>query len=421
MKLRDFRHAGHTPTLFAAFLYFDISFMVWVLLGALANSIAADFHLAPAQKGFLTAIAVLGGACLRIPVGLMADRIGARRTAIIGLCVTFVPLLLGWLWVDSYATMLPVGLLLGVAGASFAAALPLASRWYPPQYQGLAMGIAGAGNSGTVLAAFFAPRIAQAWGWHAVFGLAVLPIFLTLLVVILLAKDSPTQPAPQPLSAYAAVFRLRDTWWFCFFYAITFGGFVGLASFLNTYFHDQYGLTAAQAGSYAAVCVFSGSLLRPVGGFLADHFGGLRVLTLLYVGAGLMLLGLSTTPSLNTATMLMFVGMGMLGTANGSVFQLVPQRFAKQIGIITGVVGAAGGFGGFVLPTLLGAAKQYTGSFATGLLGFGFVAFAGALGVLFVGAHWERAFLGKGGRAATHEPAAAPVELPLELEAPVIR
>ena len=249
----------------------------------------------------------------RIPVGLMADRIGARLTAIIGLCVTFVPLLLGWLWVDSYATMLPVGLLLGVAGASFAAALPLASRWYPPQYQGLAMGIAGAGNSGTVLAAFFAPRIAQAWGWHAVFGLAILPIFLTLLVVVLLAKDSPTQPAPQPMSAYAAVFRLRDTWWFCFFYAITFGGFVGLASFLNTYFHDQYGLTAAQAGSYAALCVFSGSLLRPVGGYLADHFGGLRVLMLLYVGAGLMLLGLSTTPSLNAATMLMFIGMGMSG------------------------------------------------------------------------------------------------------------
>ncbi len=160
MNLRDFRRAGHFPTLFSALLYFDISFMVWVLLGALANSIATDFKLDPAAKGFLTAIAVLGGAILRMPIGLLADRIGPRRTALIGLTITFVPLLLGWLWADSYATILPVGLLLGIAGASFAAALPMASRWYPPQYQGLAMGIAGAGNSGTVLAAFFAPRLA---------------------------------------------------------------------------------------------------------------------------------------------------------------------------------------------------------------------------------------------------------------------
>lgn len=418
MNFRDFRRVGHLPTLFAAFLYFDMSFMVWVLLGALANSIATEFHLDPAAKGFLTAIAVLGGALLRIPVGLLADRIGAKRTALIGLSVTFVPLLLGWLWASSYATVLPVGLLLGVAGASFAAALPMASRWYPPQYQGLAMGIAGAGNSGTVIATFFAPRLAAAWGWHAVFGMALLPIALTLVVVALLAKDSPTQPAPQPLSAYAAIFRRQDTWWFCLFYAITFGGFVGLASFLNTYYHDQYHLTPQQAGSYAALCVLSGSFLRPVGGFLADHFGGLRVLVLLYCAAGVMLLGLATTPSLGMATALMFTGMGMLGMGNGSVFQLVPQRFGKQIGIITGVVGAAGGFGGFVLPSLLGVAKWATGSFAVGLLGFGFVAFGGALALVIVGPRWEREFLGKGGRAV----AATPVEfaeLPLKLESPV--
>jgi MFS transporter, NNP family, nitrate/nitrite transporter len=418
MNLRDFRQAGHLPTLFSAFLYFDMSFMVWMLLGALANSIAVDFNLAPASKGFMTAVAVLGGALLRMPIGLLADWIGPKRTAIIGLCVTLLPLLLGWLWVDSYATILPVGLLLGIAGASFAAALPMASRWYPPKYQGLAMGIAGAGNSGTVLAAFFAPRIAAALGWHAVFGLALLPIGVTLAVVATLAEDSPSHPAPQPLAAYAALFHRRDTWWFCFFYAITFGGFVGLASFLNTYFHDQYGLTPQAAGSYAALCVLSGSFLRPVGGFLADQFGGLRVLTVLYCAAGVLLFGLATTPGLGMATMLMFTGMGMLGLGNGSVFQLVPQRFGKQIGIMTGVVGAAGGFGGFVLPSLLGVAKQVTGSFSVGLLGFGFVAFAGALGLVFVAPRWEREFLAKGGRAVTSqtEPAA---ELSLELEVPV--
>jgi NNP family nitrate/nitrite transporter-like MFS transporter len=418
MNLRDFRRAGHLPTLFSAFLYFDMSFMVWMLLGALANSIAADFNLAPASKGFMTAVAVLGGALLRVPIGLLADRIGPKRTAIIGLCVTLLPLLLGWLWVDGYAAILPVGLLLGISGASFAAALPMASRWYPPKYQGLAMGIAGAGNSGTVLAAFFAPRIAAALGWHAVFGWALLPIAVTLLIVATLAKDSPTQPVPQPLAAYAAVFRLRDTWWFCFFYSITFGGFVGLASFLNTYFHDQYGLSPQTAGSYAALCVLSGSFLRPVGGFLADHFGGLRVLMLLYCAAGATLLGLATTPGLGMATVLMFIGMGMLGLGNGSVFQLVPQRFGKQIGIMTGVVGAAGGFGGFLLPSMLGVVKQMTGSFAVGLLGFGLLAFATAQGLVFVSPRWEREFLAKGGRAVVTEDELEEA-CPLQLEAPV--
>jgi NNP family nitrate/nitrite transporter-like MFS transporter len=161
MQLRGFLKAGHTPTLFCAFLYFDISFMVWVLLGALANSIVPEFRLNEAERGFMLAVPLLGGSLLRLVLGLLTDHIGARRTAILGLLLTLVPLLLGWLWVDSFATVLLVGLLLGVAGASFAAALPLASRWYPPEYQGIAMGIAGAGNSGTALATLFGPILAQ--------------------------------------------------------------------------------------------------------------------------------------------------------------------------------------------------------------------------------------------------------------------
>ena len=207
MNLRDFRRAGHTPTLFSAFLYFDISFMVWVLLGALANSIVPEFGLSDSQKGLMVAVPLLGGAMLRLVLGVLTDHIGARRTGILGMALTVIPLLLGWLWADSFSKVLLVGLLLGVAGASFAAALPLASRWYPPQYQGLAMGIAGAGNSGTALATFFGPRLAQAWGWHAVFGLALVPLLLTLVVFVIFAKDSPEQPAPKPLAAYAEVLR----------------------------------------------------------------------------------------------------------------------------------------------------------------------------------------------------------------------
>ena len=236
----------------------------------------------------MVAVPLLGGALLRLALGLLTDRIGARRTGILGMALTTLPLLLGWLWADSFDRLLLVGLLLGVAGASFAAALPLASRWYPARYQGLAMGIAGAGNSGTAMATFFGPRLAQVWGWHAVFGMALVPLLATLALFTVLAKDSPHQPAPRSLADYAAVLRIRDTWWFCLFYAITFGGFVGLASFLNIFFLSQYGLTRVQAGNFATLCVVAGSALRPLGGYLADRLGGVRVLSMIYIGVALL-------------------------------------------------------------------------------------------------------------------------------------
>jgi NNP family nitrate/nitrite transporter-like MFS transporter len=400
MQLRAFLKAGHVPSLLCAFLYFDTSFMVWVLLGALANSIVPEFGLNEAQRGLMLAIPLLGGSLLRIVLGLMTDHVGARRTGIVGMILTLVPLLIGWAWADSFPAILLVGLMLGVAGASFAAALPLASRWYPPQFQGMAMGIAGAGNSGTALATLFAPMLAKTLGWHAVFGLATIPILITLILFVLFAEDSPWQPAPKGLRDYAAVLKHADTWWFCGFYSVTFGGFVGLAVFLNSFFFVQYGLDRVQAGYFATLCVISGSFLRPVGGYLADGFGGIRMLTILYVGAAVMLLGLAMLPPLVLGTALMFVAMGMLGMGNGSVFQLVPQRFPKEIGVITGIVGAAGGIGGFFLPTVLGGLKQLTHSFAGGFLAFGLTAFGCAIALVYVGRSWESGFVGRGGLAS---------------------
>jgi NNP family nitrate/nitrite transporter-like MFS transporter len=400
MNLRDFRRAGHLPTLLCAFLYFDISFMIWVLLGALANSIVPDFNLSDAEKGLMVATPVLGGALLRLVLGPLADRVGARRTGILGMLLTLLPLLLGWFWVNSFNQLLLVGLLLGIAGASFAVALPLAGRWYPPQYQGLAMGIAGAGNSGTALATFFGPRLAEMVGWHAVFGWTLIPLILTLAVFVIFAKDSPTQPAPKRLGDYAAVLVQRDTWWFCLFYSVTFGGFVGLASFLNIFFHDQYGLSRVAAGQFATLCVVAGSFLRPLGGLLADRIGGIRMLTILYLGVGLAMLGVSMLPPLAAGTLLLFVGMGLLGMGNGAVFQLVPQRFTKDIGVATGIVGAAGGVGGFFLPTLLGSLRQVSGSYGGGFLIFATVGISCACLLLRVSRSWEGIFVGKGGLAA---------------------
>ena len=389
MKIKDFLKSGHPPTLFSAFLYFDVSFMVWVMVGVLGAYIAKDFGLTAAQKGFMVAIPLLGGSLVRIPMGLLVDHIGPKKTGILGQLIVLFPLLGIWLFAPSFNQVLLFGLLLGVAGGSFAVALPLASRWYPPQHQGMALGIAGAGNSGTVLASLFAPRLAEAFGWHNVFGWAIIPILITLVVYTIFAKESPQQPKPKKLSDYFLVLREADTFWFCFFYCITFGGFVGLASFLGIFFHDQYGLSKVTAGYFTAFCVAAGSFLRPVGGFLADKFGGIRILSILFSVIAFIMMGVGCLPPLGLVTILILGGMACMGMGNGSVFQLVPLRFRKEIGIVTGVVGAAGGLGGFFLPTILGYFKDVAGSYGVGFMIFAAASLSALIALLAVQKGWS--------------------------------
>lgn len=371
MRRNEFARSGHPPTLLMAFVYFDISFMVWMLIGVLGVSIAQDLGLTASQQGLLVAIPILGGSLVRIPLGILVDRIGPKRTGILGQLLVMMPLAWAWLCGRSLHELLAVGLFLGIAGGSFAVALPLASRWYPPQHQGLAMGIVGAGNSGTVLAALLVPRLAEHVGWHGVFGWTLIPVVTTLLCYSLVVKESPSQPAPKPLRDYLGLCRERDIWWFCLFYSFTFGGFVGLASVLVVFFHDQYGLAQVMAGNVTALCVIAGSFLRPVGGYLADRFGGTRMLSVLFACASVGLMAVGTLPPLWLVTTLLFFVMAVLGIGNGSVFQLVPQRFRQEIGVATGVVGAAGGLGGFLLPVFVGVLKDLTGSYGVGLCSVG--------------------------------------------------
>lgn len=371
MSLREFRKAGHTPTLAAAFLYFDVSFMVWVILGPLAPFLGEALKLTATQKGLLTAIPLLGGSFFRPILGWMTERIGGRRTGLIGLGVTLIPLAAGWQLASQYGQFLALGLLFGVAGASFAAALPLASGWYPPEHQGLAMGIAGAGNSGTLLATLFAPRLAQAFGWRSVFGLAMIPVCVVFVAFFLMAKEAPGERVRKKWKDYAGILKEGDAWWFCYIYSVTFGGFVGLASYLSVFFHDQYHLSKVQSGDFTTVVVVFGSFLRPVGGLLADRWGGYRMLIVLLAGVALCLGAVATLPPAGVALALLAGAMAMLGMGNGAVFQLVPQRFAGRVGIMAGIVGAAGGFGGFLLPAVLGAIKDRSGTF-----GLGFALFA---------------------------------------------
>lgn len=387
----SFWKAGHTPTLLSAFLYFDLSFMVWVLLGPLAVQMATSLHLSPAQKGLMVATPVLAGALLRIVMGVLVDQIKPKMAGLIGQVIVILSLLIAWLHgIENFQQALMLGVGLGFAGAAFAVALPLASRWYPPEHQGTALGIAGAGNSGTVFAALFAPGLAVAYGWNNVFGLALIPLGVALLVYMIFAKDSPDAPPAKSLSQYLAILKDKDAWWFMFFYSVTFGGFVGLASSLTIYFNDLYSLGPVKAGYCTAAAVFAGSLVRPLGGWVADRIGGIRTLLTMYVLAAIMLVVMSFgQPTYQSALMVIIPVMAILGMGNGAVFQLVPQRFRKEIGVMTGLVGMAGGIGGFYLASSLGLIKQSTGSYQMGILIFAGLAALAVLGLMGVKTRWR--------------------------------
>jgi len=391
MQKTSFWKAGHAPTLLASFLYFDLSFMVWVLLGPLALQISSDLNLDSAQKGLMVATPLLAGALLRIVMGVLVDHLKPKNAGIIGQVVVMLGLLWAWLGnLDSFADLLALGMLLGVAGAAFAVALPLASRWYPPEHQGTALGIAGAGNSGTAIAALFAPGLAIAVGWQNVFGWCLLPLAAAFIIYLVFTKDAPDAPPPKPLAGYLHVLKDRDAWWFMFFYGVTFGGFSGLASSLTIYFNGQYGLSPVMAGYFTAACVFAGSLVRPFGGRLADRIGGIRALAMMYLAAALALFTVSLgLPSAATALTVFVLAMLALGAGNGAVFQLVPQRFRKEIGMMTGLVGMAGGIGGFYLALSLGYSRQLTGSYQAGLLVFAALAVLALIGLSAVKNRWR--------------------------------
>jgi len=388
---KSFWQVGHKPTLFSAFLYFDLSFMVWVLLGPLAVQIAADLHLSPAQKGLMVATPVLAGALLRIVMGVLVDQIKPKMAGLIGQIIVVLSLLVAWLHgIQSFQQALMLGIGLGFAGAAFAVALPLASRWYPPEHQGTALGIAGAGNSGTVFAALFAPTLAVAYGWNNVFGLALIPLGIAMFVYIVFAKDSPDTPPAKSLNQYLAILKDKDAWWFMFFYSVTFGGFVGLASSLTIYFNDLYSLGAVKAGYCTAVCVFAGSIVRPIGGVIADRIGGVRALLVIYAVAAFLLVVISFgQPTYQLALAIIMPVMAILGMGNGAVFQLVPQRFRKEIGVMTGLVGMAGGVGGFYLAASLGYFKQVHGNYQIGLLIFAGLALLAMIGLAGVKTRWR--------------------------------
>ncbi len=390
MKLSELRRAGHWPTLLAAFLYFDVSFMIWTLLGPLGVQIGESLSLSPQQKGLMVAVPILAGALLRIVLGVTVDRIGSKTTGILAQLVVISGLCFAGIeGLGTYHATLVLGVILGFAGASFAVALPQAGRWYPPHMQGFVMGLAGAGNIGTVLDALFAPRLAAAYGWKTVFALAMIPAVLVLVVYVLFSKEPKVHVRPRKFSEYLEILRDRDAHWFCFYYTVSFGGFVGLASSYVLYFKGEFGVPTVRAGDLAALCTCAGAMLRPVGGAIADRIGGVRSLWRFYIvgAAGLMLAALGHHLYFNLAVLM--AASAALGMANGAVFQLLPQRFGKDMGVMTGLVGAGGGLGGFYLASSLGYSKGLTGSYSTGLMIFSGLCILASFGIVAVKSRWR--------------------------------
>ncbi len=412
--IKALRGQGHTPTLIMAFLYFDMSFMVWTMLGPLSTEIsealAAAGHIMTAgEKATLLSLPILSGAILRIVLGFGVDKLGAKTTALIAQSIVIASLLTAYFMGENitYNALLLVALGLGFAGASFAVALPQAGQWYPPKLQGIVLGIAGAGNIGVVIDYLFAPKIAEKWGWDAVFLVGAVMASVVFVAYLFIAKDAPEsvyKARPKKLKDYGKLLKDRDTWWFSLFYAISFGGFVGFAGYMKVYLMNNYAVDMEAfglgvlsepnvkviAGYFGALCIFAGAVLRPVGGNIADRIGGVKALYIFY-GAVALLATITALVDMPfyIAIAILFLIMANLGMANGAVFQLVPQRFGKDIGIMTGIVGCAGGLGGTALIKTLGWSKGAFDGYTAGFLIFAAVVLIAIAGLSAVKTRWR--------------------------------
>ena len=421
---KDLKGQGHAPTLFMSFLYFDMSFMVWTMLGPLSTEItealALTGHIMTAgEKATLLSLPILSGAILRILLGFGVDKLGAKMTAMMSQVVVIVALLTAYFMGDgiTYNALLFVALGLGFAGASFAVALPQAGQWYPPKLQGVVLGIAGAGNIGVVIDFLFAPKIAEIWGWASVFGVGAVMSIIVLIAYAFIAKNAPEsvyKANPKKLKDYVKLLRDKDTWWFSLFYAISFGGFVGFAGYMKVYLMSTYQADMSAfgtdilneenvkvvAGYFGALCIFAGAILRPVGGAIADKLGGVKSLYIFFgVVILLAILNASMALPFGIAILVLFLIMANLGMANGAVFQLVPQRFAKDIGIMTGIIGAAGGFGGTALIQTLGWSKGAFDGYSAGFMIFAAVVLLALGGISIVKTRWRTTWgVSAGGR-----------------------
>ncbi|WP_322032094.1 MFS transporter [Paraburkholderia sp. J76] len=443
--------SGNWRALIACFLYFDTGFTVWVMFGPLAPFVQKDIAMTPAELGLLVAVPVLGAAILRVTLGNLYQACDGRRVALMGIALSAIPaaVLLIMPGTPSYTVLLVLGVLLGVGGASFAVALPMAGSNYPPKVQGLVLGLAAAGNIGAVLDGFLFPGLAAHYGWARATGAALPLLALAAVAVVFWARDL-GQKSGSALRAmrsfgitlaglialvlavhagmfgagktgvlllpvfgallaiavlprhYRAVLTEGDTWVVMLVYSITFGGFVGMSSYISTLLVSLYQVPKLEAGVVMSLLALTGAMVRPLGGLIADRVSGVRALVVLLAAISVcdFAFALWMPPFAAGIALLAFTYV-CFGLGNGATFQLVARRWQGRTGLMSGIIGAAGGIGGFYLPVVMGMARESTGSYQMGFATFGVIAAAAFGLVVLHRARWLE-------WALPQEPAMAP-------------
>jgi NNP family nitrate/nitrite transporter-like MFS transporter len=397
---KAFLKSGHSPTLFASFLYFSFSCCIWVLNGAMAPFISETYSLSPAEKGLMLSVPIIAGALMRFPLGVLAQYIGRKNATLVEMGLIAVAMLFGFFFVDSFNDLLAMGVLLGIAGASFGVALSLGSGSFPARHKGLAMGLVGAGNIGTAVSVLVAPPLAQAFGWQAVYGIAAGAIAIPMVVMVLFAQEPPDVDSHASFREHIACLFEKDGWAFSLIYGITFGGFIGLTTFLPTYYFDQFGVSKVEAGQLTMLAAFMGATVRVFGGWISDRLGGINTLTavLAIVVVTLVACGFAGG-SLALSTLLFMLCFAALGAGNGALFQLVPLRWPLSTAVAGSMIGEIGALGGGLVPNAMGLSKQHAGSYVWGFLLFAALALAVLLMMRRMQLRWTRTWAEKGGRA----------------------
>ncbi|MET9341747.1 MFS transporter [Nonomuraea sp. NPDC003804] len=375
-------HGGQTRNLVLATIAFTVTFWAWNLIAPLSGTYSELLRLSPTQTSMLVAIPVLVGSLGRIPVGVLTDRLGGRLMFAVICFVTIVPVLFVG-WSDTYGALLFWGFLLGVGGTSFAVGIPFVNAWYEPARRGFATGVFGAGMGGTALSAFFTPRLVETLGRGPTHLLMAALLAVMGVVMLLAGRNSPTwTPSAEPaLPRMRDAMRVTATWQCAFLYAVAFGGFVAFSTYLPTLLRNVYHLSQTEAGLRAAGFSLAAVIARPLGGTLSDRVGPVRVLVASLAGTLVLAVVLALKPPLEVPAGAAFVAMAFfLGLGAGGVFALVARLVeASRVGTVTGLVGAAGGLGGYFPPLVMGAVYTVTGAYTIGFLLLALTALAALL------------------------------------------
>jgi len=353
-------------------LAFTVSFYAWAMLGPLGPDLQDALGLSELQLAIVIAVPVLMGSLMRVPLGVMTDALGARVVFTGLMAFTLVPLAALAVWHESFAAIVALGFFLGFAGAAFAVGVPFVSKWYPRGRQGAALGIYGMGMGGTVLAGLTAPRIADRWGLTAPFLVAIGLVAAMAVAFWLLARDAPVERKPLRggMLAPLRVFRERPAAWApTFYYFLVFGGFVAMFAYLPKLLTSVHDLDKPDAAARAAGFALVAVLARPLGGWLADRVGADTILRISFAATAVLAALLAPLyDEMVPLTILALTLAAAFGLGTGAVFKAVAHDFPDDVGAVTGVVGAAGGLGGFFPPLVMAFVKSATGDYLLGFL-----------------------------------------------------